>query len=121
MALHFTANVVDTEVGYNIKLVGNDVNLYGMTLPTGYELYAKKSEVGAGGKGLTYNNGTTAVSNVKLSGSSLQELNESLKAQLFLAKGIAADAPTEALVESVSSLDGTALDQMTVADIVKIS
>lgn len=119
MALHFTADVVDMEVGYNIKLVENNVELYGMTLPTGYKLYAKKSEVGAEGKGLTYNG--TPVSGVKLSGDTLQNLNTSLKAQLFFAKGIDEDAPAEALVENVSSFGGTALGQMTVADIVEIA
>lgn len=119
MALHFTAAVVDTEVGYNIKLVGTDVDLYGMTLPDGYSLYAKKSEVGAEGKGLTFNG--TPVSDVKLSGDTLQDLNTSLKAQLFIAKGIDDNAPAEALVESVGSFNGTPFSQMTVADIVKIA
>lgn len=118
MALHFTATVVDKTVGYNIKLVGSDVELYSMAIPTGYSLYAKKSEVGAAGKGLTYNG--TSVSGVKLSGDTLQDLNTSLKAQLFFASGIDDSAPAEALVENVSSLDGTAFGSMTIADIVKI-
>lgn len=121
MALHFTADVVNMDVGYNIKIVGTDVNLFDMTLPSGYKLYAKKSEVGAVGKGLTYNDGTEAVPYVKLSGDTLQDLNTSLKAQLFIAKDIDEDAPEEALVENVSSLDGTALGQMTIADIVNIA
>lgn len=119
MALHFTATVVDKTVGYNIRLVGSDVELYSMTIPTGYNLYAKKSEVGAAGKGLTYDGAT--VSDVKLSGDTLQDLNASLKAQLFFASGIDADAPADALVENVGSLDGIALGQMTIADIVKIA
>lgn len=119
MALHFTATVVDKTVGYNIKLVGSDVELYGMTVPAEYSLYAKKSEVGAAGKGLTYNG--TSVSGVKLSGDTLQDLNTSLKAQLFFASGIDEDAPAEASVEDAVSLDGTAFGSMTIANIVKIA
>lgn len=119
MALHFTATAVDKTVGYNIKLVGSDVDLYSITTPAGYSLYAKKSEVGAEGKGLTYNG--TPVSGVKLSGDTLQDLNTSLKAQLFFASGIDNDAPAEASVESVVSFDGTPLGSMTIADIVKIA
>ena len=119
MALHFTATVVDKTVGYNIKLVGGDVELYGMSLPEGYELYAKKSEEGATGKGLTYNG--TPVSGVKLSGDTLQDLNASLKAQLFFASGIDDNAPAEASVENAVSFGGTALGSMTIADTVKIA
>ena len=119
MALHFTANVVDKTVGYNIKLVEDNVELYGMTVPEGYELYAKKSEVGATGKGLKYNE--TIVSGVKLSGDTLSDLNTSLKTQLFFAKDLDETAPQDALVENVGSLNGTAIGNMTIADIVKLS
>lgn len=119
MALHFTANVVDMEVGYNIKLVGDNVELYSMAVPAGYKLYAKKSEVGATGKGLTFNG--TPVSGVKLSGDTLQDLNTSLKTQLFFAKDIDENAPQDSLVENVGSLNGTPFGEMTIADIVQIS
>lgn len=85
MGLHYKAGDAPNSinVNYNVRIDGDNLVLENFAIPTGYKLYAIKA---VGDKKLKF--GSQVYSEVGFSASTLGLLNEALKGNLFLAKGL---------------------------------
>jgi hypothetical protein len=118
MGLHYKAGDTPNSisVNYNIRIEGSNLVLENFNIPTGYKLYAIKS---LGDKTLKF--GSQVYNNVSLTGSTLGDLNTSLKDNLFLAKNLELTAGAVLDADYYTIGGTTHSSPVNIEDIVEIS
>lgn len=113
--LHYTATPADCDVNYKIRAAeGGAYELYEVEgLETGYHLYIKS---GSDGKTIKYGGATFRIGTPE--SESLESISTKLKEVCFIAKGLGNES--DAIVDNVQSLGGTAIGSFNLGEATRL-